>query len=265
MKDNHACFSCLKRTGKDHRLSSCSRRRQCTEKSNGIQCTYYHHPLLHAAFQSAVATIASATSNKRTLLPIVQVDLLGSGSREKIGNALLDSGAQISLIRTPIAEELRLKGKEPVITITKVGGQEEELSTKTYQVRIRSLENHTPYTIQAIGIPWISDEISKVRVDDIARKLGLNKEQLHRGFGTADLLIGIDQAKFHVGETREAGDLVARHTPLGWVIFGATPNQKLQECQVYHVKLETPIDLTSFWTRRAWACPSSLAAATLEN
>ena len=129
-----------------------------------------------------------------------------------------------------------------------MGGQEEELRTKTYQVRIRSLENHTPYTIQAIGIQWISDEISKVRVDDIARKLGLNKEQLHRGFGTADLLIGIDQAKFHVGETREAGHLVARHTPLGWVIFGATPNQKLQECQVYHVKLETPIDLTSFWT-----------------
>ena len=104
-KDNHACFSCFKRTGKDHRLSSCSRRRQCTEKSNRIQCTYYHHPLLHAAFQSAVATIASATSNKRALLPIVQVDLLGSGSRQKIGNALLDSGAQISLIRTPIAED----------------------------------------------------------------------------------------------------------------------------------------------------------------
>ena len=176
------------------------------------------------------------TSNQRALLPIVQVDLLFSGSRQKIGNALLDSGAQISLIRTPIAEELRLKGKETVITITKVEGQEEELRTKTYQVRIRSLENHTRYTIQATGIPWITDEISKVRVDDIARKLDLNKKQLHRGFGTADLLIGIDQAKFHVGETKEAGDLVARHTPLGWVIFGATHDQNLQEYQVYHVK-----------------------------
>ena len=70
------------------------------------------------------------TGNKRALLPIVQVDLLGTGSRRKTGNALLDSGAQISLIRMSIAEDLGLKGKNIVITITKVGGQEEELKTK---------------------------------------------------------------------------------------------------------------------------------------
>ena len=113
---------------------------------------------------------------------------------------------------------------------------------------MRPLENHSVYTIQAIGIPWFSDDISEVRVDDIARKFGLNEAQLNRGSGTADLLIGIDHAKYHVGETKENGDMVARHTPLGWVIFGATPDQKLQECQVYHVKLETPIDLTTFWS-----------------
>ena len=247
-KENHACFSCLKRAGRDHRTTSCSRRRQCPEKSNGIQCTYYHHPLLHAAFQPTVASISSAKDNTTALLPIVQVDLLGTGSRRKIGNALLDSGAQISLIRTSMAEELGLKGKNIVITITKVGGQEEELRTKMYQVRMGSLENRSVYTIQAIGIPWISDEIPEVRLDDIARQFGLNKAHLHRGFGTADLLIGIDQAKFHVGETKEAGNMIARHTPLGWVIFGATPSQKLEECQVYHVKLETPVDLTNFWT-----------------
>jgi len=36
-----------------------------------------------------------------------------------------------------VAEELKLKGRNIVITVTKVGGQEEELSTKIYQVRIR--------------------------------------------------------------------------------------------------------------------------------
>ena len=145
-----------------------------------------------------------------------------------------------------MAEELGLKGKNIVISITKVGGQEEELRTKMYQVQMGSLENRSVYTIQAIGIPWISDEIPEVRLDDIARQFGLNKAHLHRGFGTADLLSGIDQAKFHVGETKEAGNMIARHTPLGWVIFGATTSQKLEECQVYHVKLETPVDLTNF-------------------
>ena len=32
------------------------------------------------------------------------------------------------------------------------------------------------------------------------------------------------------------------------MIFGVTPSQKLEECQVFHVKLETPVDLTNFWT-----------------
>ena len=80
-----------------------------------------------------------------------------------------------------------------------------------YQVRMGSLENRSVYTIQAIGIPWISDEIPEVRLDDIARQFCHNKTHLHRGFGTADLLIGIDQAKFQVGETKEAGNMIARH------------------------------------------------------
>ena len=43
---NHACFSCLKRAGRDHRLTTCSRRKRCTETENGIQCRQYHHSLL---------------------------------------------------------------------------------------------------------------------------------------------------------------------------------------------------------------------------
>ena len=35
-QENHACFSCLKRAGRDHRLTTCSRRKRCTETENGI-------------------------------------------------------------------------------------------------------------------------------------------------------------------------------------------------------------------------------------
>ena len=133
----------LKRAGRDHKSSNCSRRRQCPEKSNGNQCPYYHHPLLHGAIQSTVATVSSVNYNQKALLPIVQVDIVGSGRLLQRANALLDSGAQISLIRSSVAEDLKLKGKDIVVTITKVGGQEEELSTKNYQVRIRSLEDRS--------------------------------------------------------------------------------------------------------------------------
>lgn len=109
VKENHACFSCLKRAGRDHRSANCSRRRQCPEKSDGSQCPYYHHPLLHGAIQSTVATVTSVINNQKALLPSVQVDIVGSGRLLQRANALLDSGAQISLIRSSVAEDLKLK------------------------------------------------------------------------------------------------------------------------------------------------------------
>ena len=243
VKENHACFSCLKRAGRNHRSSNCSRK-----KSNGIQCPYYHHPLLHGAIQSTIATVTSVINNQKALLPIVQVDIVGQGHLLQRANALMDSGAQISLIRSSVAEALKLKGKNVVITITKVGDQEEELSTKSYQVRIRSLEDRSAHVIQAIGIPCISEDITDVKVADIARQLGLEKGQFRRGNGHIDLLIGIDQAKLHTGETREAGNVVACYSPLRWVVFGAVPGKQSEASHVYHIKLETPIDMTDFWT-----------------
>ena len=52
---------------------------------------------------------------------------------QKQGNILLDSGAQISLIRNETAVSLGLKGKNTSITITKVGGDEETIATKSLQ------------------------------------------------------------------------------------------------------------------------------------
>ena len=165
-----------------------------------------------------VATIMSVINNQKALLPRMQVDIIGSGCLLQRANGLLDSGAQISLIRWSVAEEFKLKGTDIVITITKVGGQEEELITKSYQVRIRSLEDCSSHVIQAIRIPSISADITDVKVPNIARQFGPGKGQLRRGNGHIDLLIGIDQARLHTGETREVGSVVARHSPAGWCL-----------------------------------------------
>ena len=95
------------------------------------------------------------------------------------------------------------------MTITKVGGQEEEFSTKMYHICIRSLEHHGAHVIQAIGIPSISDDITDVKVADIERQLDLDKDELPRGYGTTHLLLGIHQARLQTGETRKAGNVVA--------------------------------------------------------
>jgi hypothetical protein len=56
-----------------------------------------------------------------------------NGKREE-ANILMDSGAQISLVRNDVAQRLRLDGRDVTITMTTVGGQEEELKTKMYEL-----------------------------------------------------------------------------------------------------------------------------------
>ena len=98
-QENHACFSSLKRAGRHHKLSTCSRRRQCTESENGIQCRQYHHPLLHKETVTNLrASISSMTENSEALLPVISASIGGRDGLYKHGNVLLDSGAQIRLI-----------------------------------------------------------------------------------------------------------------------------------------------------------------------
>lgn len=63
-------------------------------------------------------------------------------------------------------------------------------------------------------------EVSEVQLKPIAKLLGLENERIRRGKGPVDLLIGVDHAQMHTGQTRQTGQLVARKTPLGWVVFG---------------------------------------------
>ena len=243
-------------------MSTCRRRRQCPEvHKNGVRCKYFHHPLLHFEETQASSTdgsstadgtstadgssvsgrvsVASVTSNE-ALLPLLTVDVLGKEKTVTKGNVLLDSGAQISLIREEFASELQLSGVPTRITVTKIGGQKEVLQTHKYRVPIREVKSGgKPVVIHAVGIPCISENVSAVNTNDLCRTFNIRQENLHRGSGSVDLLIGVDHAKLHTGEVREAGQCTARKSPVGWVVFGTTPNDAIHTHTVLHVKLTT--------------------------
>ena len=122
-------------------MSNCSRRKQCTEKENGVQCAHFHHRLLHRN-GSQRAVVTSVTTDQEALLPVISVNIDGENNLYKRGNVLLDSGAQLSLIRQETAETLGLEGDKISITLTKVGGEEEEIMTKVYKVQVSSPDSN---------------------------------------------------------------------------------------------------------------------------
>ena len=199
-REHHACYSCLKRAGRNHRMSNCSRRKQCTEKENGVQCTHFHHPLLHRN-GSQRAVVSSVTTDQEALLPVISVNIDGENNLYKRGNVLLDSGAQLSLIRQETAETLGLQGDNISITLTKVGGEEEEIRTKVYKVQVSPPDSNKRFVVKAVGIPTISDDIAGIKTKEIAKQLRL-KDKIHRGKGPVDILIGIDHPSMHTGETK---------------------------------------------------------------
>ena len=248
VKANHVCFSCLKKAGREHKQANCKRRRQCTKSENGTQCTSFHHPLLHKGNNVNVG-IASLSGKQGSMLPVIAANIFGSDNIQKRGNVLFDSGAQISLIRQETADCLGLRGKGISVTITKVGGEEEELKTKMYRVPVSSIDNSRKHSIKAIGIPCICDEIASINTAEITEHLGLVNEKIRRGKGPVDLLIGIDYAHLHTGEMKQVGHIVARKSPLGWVLFGSTPGRTMSETtRVLHVNYRASVDLADFWT-----------------
>ena len=138
----------MKPAGKDHRIETCRRRQKCTKTENGKECPHYHHPLLPKSIAVNIA-VASLSNPHDTLLPVITCTIYGQNGFQKQVNTLLDSGAQVSLIREETATTLGLKGKDTAVTITKVGGEEETIKTKVYKVSVSSPDNTRMLSIKA--------------------------------------------------------------------------------------------------------------------
>lgn len=217
-----------------------------------MQCKQYHHPLFHKKNVPNVrASISSMTEKSEALLPVIAASIGGRNGLYRHANVLLNSGSQTSLIRLETAEILGLEGKCVSVTITKVSGEEEEMTTKAFKVQVTSLDNQKTFTVKAIGIPCISGNVVDVKTKEIAECLSLKKEDINSGKGPVNRLIGINQAHMHTGETRQAGNLIVRKSPVGWVVFGGTSQDSHESSPILPVKYTTPIDLSDFWTMEA--------------
>jgi len=228
-KENHVCYSCLKQAGRKHNAANFNRRKRCNKSENGEECQAFHHPLLHKPNPVNVVA-ASEVQNTNVILPVVTANICGQNGQQKQANVLLDAGVQIRFIR-----------------ITKVGGEGETMKTKAYKVLFCITESGKRYTVKAIGIPKITDDVTAVDMKRISKLLGLEKERIRRGKGRIDMLIGIDHAQLQSGPSKQSAEIVARNTPLGWVVFAGSAMSTEGASQVCDVSLAPHVDLTTFW------------------
>ena len=137
-----------------------------------------------------------------------------------------------------------------------MGGEEEVLATKLYQVPITSLESGAKFTVKAVEIPHISDDISNINIGEMAKEIAIPEVKIYRECGPIDMLIGIDHAYMHTEDSKKVGSVVPRHSPLGWIIFGAVSGLQ-QTSRILHVQYTRPVDLTDFWTSEAMGVSQS--------
>ena len=127
LREYRACWCCMKI---GHMSRDCRNKRMCKVDN----CKMYHHPLLHGAEVTATVYTVNSTSNGSNnvssttcLLPVMKVNSISG-----ILSVLWDSGASISLITFEKARELKLKGKRVELSVAKVGGQIEKMSSFMY-------------------------------------------------------------------------------------------------------------------------------------
>ena len=120
------------------------------------------------------------------------------------------------------------------------------MNTKVSKAPVTSVDTRKTYSITAVGILCISDDIIKIKTDKILDSFRLKRSQIHHGKGSLDMLIGINHAFMHTGVTKQSGGLVTRNTPLGWVIFGSPPGKVSEAHKFYHVKFAMPV--AGFWS-----------------
>ena len=203
VKEQRACFSCLKRS-KGHTASNCLRKRECQEKKqDGSICKRPHHKLLHDnAISDQGNVVGSIQDNSEAILPVISATIKCSNNVNKLVRVFYDSGAQVSMIREALAEELELESKPVTILIATVGDTEQELNTKLYKVPICTSDGKPVQTIEAVGIPQILQDNATIDISHLSQLFRLPKNAFHRKPGPIDVLVGINYPSFHTGRQR---------------------------------------------------------------
>ena len=135
-------------------------------------------------------------------------------------NVLYDSGATLSFISKDAAKQLRLRGFDISLSITKVGNTTEVKQSKEYLIPLKNKYGNT-WEVLVGEIDEITSAAEKVNqkvLNSIFPQI--SEEELSRPMGQIDLLIGTDCNDLLPEVIDQVGQLKLLKSPLGYCVRG---------------------------------------------
>ena len=171
----------------------------------------------------------------KSLLPVQDVDT-NLGIKLK---TMFDNCSQTTLMSEEFARKHNFRGCPVKYTLICTDGREEPKFGRLYKL-VLITKNGKLIHIQAVGIPKLSGSFAKVTVSGIEKLFDqqITDEDLERGGGDLDLLIGTDLAELHPSQVDTKGKLVLLKSMFGsgWTMFGYDEKVIDSEGDNYDVK-----------------------------
>lgn len=158
-------------------------------------------------------------------------------------NVLWDSGASLCFITNSKAKAERLKGTKVELTVIKVGGDNEKISSNRYTLSLIDKQGQE-VQFEVYGIDKITSDIQSVNVDGIIQLFkNVSKEEISRPSGTIDVLIGYEYAAYHPQNEQTSGHLLLLKNRFGRCIGGTHPfvKETTKNHMLDHINVNTAI------------------------
>ena len=222
------CTNCL-RPG--HGLQDC----QCSYRCR--ICKGHHNTLLHTDSTPTSGSVHTVTSSSKTTLSTEQrkekslmtsqVVLTGPTGKQMVVRALLDSGAEVSIISSKIMNTLQLTRQDEWMTLQGIESPENSTARPTAMVTVSAVNSEWSQPVKVTVLPKVSTELPKEHLQSIRdmphlKDLTLADPHFHEP-RRVDIILDVDFTDSITLPEKivgPPGTPSAWRTELGWVVVG---------------------------------------------
>ncbi|KFD52889.1 hypothetical protein M513_06199 [Trichuris suis] len=297
VRQSRLCLRCLK---PGHLKQECRSKGKCSVRG----CKGTHHPLLHGAprmysnqdlgqshlaakspgqhHASVTTTRVNCQSHKVQVLCAVVPVLVTFGPTTCTAYALLDSGAEVSMMSSQLSQRLNIQGDKRLFNIRTINGMS-QVSAMESECVVSAVDKSVSFKVDpVIVVPKMDLAVRSISRqflqsnwahltelplydvvdDDIGLLIGMNVPLAHRHY---DL---------RLPKSTSAGPIGVR-TPFGWTVVGKVPGiDRCLETNIRHIYIrrhlcmpasgldELKQELERFWSIEAYETDTNNSAPT---